>query len=322
MVKNEADIIEPMIRHNLRYLDSLVVIDNSSNDQTQATIKAMCTEYPDRLFLRQDSSVGYPQQQILNDLITDLASDNGIVCFVPLDADELIRADRDLFRETLLNEERPIRFPWVTFVPTPDDEPGQENPVRRITHRRCEEPKQRYKTTFPTALVGKAELKPGSHGLIPKNRPGKGVRGLFSRKRKRKLDLKPRTVEGLSLAHYPVRSKEQLLAKVVIGALNMRLRTGGKTAEGFQWHELAQSIMERRGMTDEEFYYTAKHYADAPPISLVHDPLTMEQADLILRYPAEDPAQLSFKLMGFASDCVDAFRSYQQSGKQGAASRL
>ncbi len=304
-IKNEADIIEPMIRHNLRFLDSLVVVDNCSSDQSLATVLAMREEFPGRLIVRRDARMGHVQRQILNDLAIELAAQGDIACLVPLDADELIRADRSLFRQTLLQEIRPVRMPWVTYVPTPLDEQDEKNPICRITRRRQQEPKQWFKTTFPIHLVGQAELSPGNHRLIGKGHTPMRLRGF--RPRPPKPDLAARTVAGLSLAHYPVRSREQLFTKVVIGALNMRLRTGGKTREGFHWHEAARTFIENRGMSDAEFYDTARRYAVTYPVALVEDPLDLHDADRPLRFPVEDQAQLVLKLLGFAQECVDAF---------------
>ena len=35
MVKNDQDIIEPMLRHNAALLDALIVLDNGSVDDTR-----------------------------------------------------------------------------------------------------------------------------------------------------------------------------------------------------------------------------------------------------------------------------------------------
>lgn len=314
IVKNEADIIEPMIRHNLRYLDSILVIDNRSSDQTLAILLALRDEFPDRLAVRLDTRMGYPQKQIMNALAVELAMHEDINCLVPLDADELIRADRAMFRQTLLEATGPVHMPWINYIPTPTDDPFEKNPIRRMVHRLRTEPRQRFKTTFPIGLVGRAELSAGNHRLRRVDQPKKGLRKIFSRKQK--LDLTSQVVEGLSIAHYPVRSKEQLFAKVVIGALNMRLRTGGTTREGFQWHELAQKIVDQRGMSDDEFYDAAKHYVSEPPVELIEDPLELHEADLPMHFPTDDQSLLIMKLVGFAQECVDAFGPTPDNGKQ------
>ena len=41
MVRNEADIIEAFVRHNLTVLDGLVVVDHSSDDGTSEILSAL-----------------------------------------------------------------------------------------------------------------------------------------------------------------------------------------------------------------------------------------------------------------------------------------
>jgi glycosyltransferase involved in cell wall biosynthesis len=62
VVKNEADIIEAMIRHNLQFLDALVVVDNASADQTAQIVGALVPEFSGRLQLRHDPRLGHVQQ--------------------------------------------------------------------------------------------------------------------------------------------------------------------------------------------------------------------------------------------------------------------
>ncbi|MGA1615027.1 MAG: glycosyltransferase family 2 protein, partial [Lutimaribacter sp.] len=72
VVKNEADIIEAMIRHNLHFLDALVVVDNASADQTAQIVAALAQEFPGRLLLSHDPRLGHLEQQILNSLLSEL----------------------------------------------------------------------------------------------------------------------------------------------------------------------------------------------------------------------------------------------------------
>jgi len=43
MAKNEADVIEAFVRHNLRFLDRLLIIDHQSSDATANIVMALRT---------------------------------------------------------------------------------------------------------------------------------------------------------------------------------------------------------------------------------------------------------------------------------------
>ena len=54
-VKNEEDIIEAFVRHNLVYLDRLLVLDHGSTDDTPSILKALQEEGLDLQILHDDS---------------------------------------------------------------------------------------------------------------------------------------------------------------------------------------------------------------------------------------------------------------------------
>src|SRR5687767_3070440 len=91
MASNEGDIIEAFARHNVRFLDALVVLDHASTDPTPAILASLVAEGlpivvlhdPDRAF-RQDQRQTYLARRYLAELDADF-------CFV-LDADEFLKA--------------------------------------------------------------------------------------------------------------------------------------------------------------------------------------------------------------------------------------
>ena len=44
MVRNEEDIVEAFVRHNLTILDGMLVVDHNSTDRTPAILTALCAE--------------------------------------------------------------------------------------------------------------------------------------------------------------------------------------------------------------------------------------------------------------------------------------
>lgn len=53
MVKNEQDIIEPFVRHNARFFDAMVILDNGSADNTRAILLELSRELGTLLVLDQ-----------------------------------------------------------------------------------------------------------------------------------------------------------------------------------------------------------------------------------------------------------------------------
>ena len=285
VAKNEADIIEAMVRHNLSFLDKLHVVDNDSSDGTLEIVKLLAAEFPRRLTWSTDERPGHMQKVILNELLAAIERDENIAHVVLLDADEFIRASRDGFRGGLLGTDAPVLFPWVTYVPTRFDDATEPNPALRIGRRRRRERPQHFKVTVPGRLIGQVQIKAGSRYL-------KG------------LDVPDSVVlAGASLAHFPVRSAEQLMSKVLIGSWSVRARGPLKGKEAYHWHALAERILSGDLIRDAELQAIALTYAADKDVGLIRDPLP-SATDGRLRYTRPGPEQFLRNLIAFAEGCV------------------
>lgn len=118
VVKNEADIIEAMVRHNLGYLDALHVVDNDSADGTPRILACLSDEFPGRVTWTSDPRSGHRQADIINQTLPPLAEATDAGQVVLLDGDEFIRGEAGRVREVLETAAAPVLLPWVTFVPT------------------------------------------------------------------------------------------------------------------------------------------------------------------------------------------------------------
>ena len=90
MVRNEEDIVEAFVRHNLSVLDGLIVVDHGSADRTLAILNALCAERL-RLVVLRSEAVGYLQAEITTTAARDAFSRGGADAVFPLDADEFLR---------------------------------------------------------------------------------------------------------------------------------------------------------------------------------------------------------------------------------------
>ncbi|MCW5550224.1 MAG: glycosyltransferase family 2 protein, partial [Opitutaceae bacterium] len=101
VVKNEADIIEPFVRHTSAWVDHHLVFDHDSTDGTREILQAMQTEgLPLALF--RDDAPGHLQQHRSNYLTRLAAHSHGADWVLPLDADEiLVGPDRATLEQAL-----------------------------------------------------------------------------------------------------------------------------------------------------------------------------------------------------------------------------
>src|ERR1700680_3105464 len=96
MLRNEADVVESFVRHNLALLDGLSVVDHGSSDGTSEILNALVAEgLP--LEVERDASVGYLQSEIMTRTVRNAFMRHGADFVFALDGDEFLRiARRDL----------------------------------------------------------------------------------------------------------------------------------------------------------------------------------------------------------------------------------
>ena len=101
MVRDEADIIESFVRHNLGYVDELHVIVQPSQDATRAILDALVREgLP--LRVTDDDEGGFMQGRKLTALGRRLLRSAAADAVLVLDADEFVRAPDKAFLADVL----------------------------------------------------------------------------------------------------------------------------------------------------------------------------------------------------------------------------
>lgn len=276
VVKNEDDVIEAMVRHNLAFLDHLHVVDNGSTDRTQPILKALADEGLPLSFEVNDA-LQHIQADILTALVNGPFAQDHVVL---LDSDEFLICTVKQLVALFDAADGPVTIPWVTYVPRPSDPQDDLNPLTRITHRRRREKPEYSKVLIPASVRRPVEVTAGSHGL-------------------KKIKSVPHLV--VKLAHFPVRSPAQIAGKVLIGSWNMSLRDKSRK-EGYQWHALAERI-KAQGLPDlETLEEIGTAYAAKGPVRLVHDPV--ETGTATLRYTRPSGDQLIMNIAGFVDRVI------------------
>jgi hypothetical protein len=277
MVGNEADVIEAFVRHHARLLDELVLVVHGPVDETRAILESLAAEgLP--LVLREARHAAFRQAEETSGVARELLR-SGAHFIVLLDADEFLRLpDPDYLRRALpaLPADRFGAWRWQSYVPLPEDDAREPNPLRRIRHRRREEGVDCFKVVLTRAFLREEFfLLEGNHCVMRSDEGGAAAPAPMTE------------YKAVRLAHFPVRSREQLEAKVILGELGKR----GAQADpslGTHWRHLYELIRDHGPLDAQALRRVAVRYAfpgdaqlDLPADGLVEDPVPV---DFELRY--------------------------------------
>ncbi|MBX3714577.1 MAG: glycosyltransferase family 2 protein [Burkholderiales bacterium] len=280
MVGSEADVIEAFVRHHLPLLDRLVLVVHHPLDETRPILESLVAEGLS-LELREARHAAFRQAEEVAAVARELLA-GGAGFVVLLDADEFLKLPDPGYLRRALPALPPGRFGalrWQSYVPLPGDDAREANPVRRIRHRRRDEGVDCFKVILtPDFLREEHFLLEGHHCVMRREEGGTAAPAPMTE------------LKAVRLAHFPVRSRAQFEAKVVLGTLRKRAAPGADPALGAHWRANYEAIRDGAGLDAAALARIAVRYAfpgdpslDVGADGLVADPLP---ADYALRYPA------------------------------------
>ena len=206
MVKNEADIIESFVRHALLIADCLLVVDHDSTDDTEEILAQLQGEgLP--LEISGYAGAGHDQAEVMTGLMYRAIEEYGADIVIPLDADEfLVSPSGGSAYVRRILQGLPVtgvyQCRWFRYELVAPEESQEDYLLSRPARRSL-------KQDFPSkAIVGRIpvqELRPslmqGNHALrLPR------YEGTF-------MVVKAEELPDVHLAHFPFRSREQILSK-------------------------------------------------------------------------------------------------------------
>ena len=303
MARNEADIIEAFVRHNLRYLDEMLVLDHGSSDATGDILRALQAEGLPLTLAQPPREPIFKQADWTTHLARQAFADHAADYVFPIDADEFLRADsRAAIDDALDRLSAPVlSLPWPTYV-CRGDESG--HPLHVMRWRVDVAPGPLRKVVLPrqTGMAQDWKIGQGNHLLWTDADHGKWDAGTSH------------PIPGVELAHLPLRSPEQLIAKVLIGRLTRRLTAGpgiDETTTSWHFRELYQRIMDGQQITPPVVReYAVAVYAlgkkpgevDVAQVRLVADPFA---EPMPLRYTPNHPVKPALLLAAWALSLVE-----------------
>lgn len=292
MVRNEQDVIERFVRHALKSLDALIVIEHGSIDSTPEILQALREEGL-ALELVPDNALGLHQADRMTRAARMSAALLNAHPIVPLDADEfLVATDTDavvtLLREVPRDAVRVMR--WRSYVPTSSDPAEEPDLLKRITFR------SEYDLPVSKVVIGgdvarreDFRIGTGSHEVVL------GTERVFNEFNE----------DRIALAHFPVRSAAQLTAKIVQQRFSMHVTRNRPPLKGEHYRVLDSAVSVSPFMTPAELHTAALLFCfpeNAPNPSLIHDPLPVSDS---LRYPMRRDISFLDIVESFAKNLAD-----------------
>lgn len=284
LVKNEEDVIEPFVRHNLQFVDLLFVGDNCSSDRTRELLQLLQQELP-ALLVFDDPVRGYEQAAKMLVLYRWLSAQVRPDFIVPLDADEYIDspsreaflADLALIPADAVGGLRMINHSVVEG----DVESQLIDPPRSIQHV-LPVPHSAASQKTVLRLDGQPSrdiiLSQGNHFALQQGRIVPGV-----------------ILPNVTLGHYPKRSPEQWNTKIVLGWLAYLAWRRDAAQSGLAWHWM------------QEF---TKIVNDGPVLSIstaTHEAeLRPQQFNYVRKYPVAPRPMFSRVVLDYAQVMTSA----------------
>jgi len=282
MMRNESDIIEAFARYHLQFVDGMLFIDHRSNDNSCQIVESLSKEgLP--ISLVKTNDLAYNQSRLINAYAYRTAKKYRADWIIPLDLDECLHApnlESPIQELTKYKGNKPVRIPWRTYVPTSRDNQEEKNPFKRITHRVYKEQKQYYKIAVPKKFLSNGYyITLGNHDI----------------KSQKKGRIDRLIAKDTWIAHFPIRSVEQYISKILLGWLSVIIK--GKESKNKNtarhWKQHFDQILERPKLHYQDLEYLCASYLNInlENQQLIFDPLPSKFLTFTLNGP--EPLQQS-----------------------------
>lgn len=278
MVKNSADVIETMVRGNSLVADNFVVINNASTDNTVEILSKLRGE-GFSIDILDDMNISPYQKARVNEAIRYALNKYHPDYILPVDDDEIICSDSGDIHPTDLKENiegldqgNLYYMNCRHFIPTDEDDPNQICVALRQKFCLDDEPDMTRKTLIPAGIASQDSFQIGwgSHFAESDNIQNHVL------------------LNGVRLAHYPIRSSIQIASKAITGWINYLAMPDRAANLSIHWKQMYTVIKEYGLPTNDMMLMLAnmyrEHPGDSENLNVAYHPVNIPDDVLKLRY--------------------------------------
>lgn len=249
-VKDEEDIIESFIRYHMNIVDGMVISDNCSNDKTLEILKKLKKEGYN-IDIIEDKQIYFDQVTKRKELLEYTIKKYDPDYIFPLDADEFIASNTNDNPRKII-EKLDMKYLYLYkmenyFLNGKEDNSSLFIP-ERITMKRFN--KEEYTGNFK-CFVSKNIYSQNINFIM-------GAHDITMEEKEKIPEKKYLT--DLFLAHYPIRSREQLMNKVIIGRLNNMSIHSREEGYGVHQYQVFDEIVKNGSISDKMLLEFSKYY--------------------------------------------------------------
>jgi hypothetical protein len=278
MVINEEDIIESFVRYHTNILDGMVIWDIGSADNTPYILSELEKEGLPIYIFRESAADTIDCERIPKLLQYALEKFDPDFIFL-LDPDEFLFSSKDNHPRSVIDSldlNKVYYVKSITYVPQDTDDNNERFIPKKIHHASSEEFEKYYKVALSKDIIIKHHL-----------RFTKGNHDIQSMKNTNGMILKENSTD-LRIAHFPIRSSEQIMSKVMIGWINNLSRSDRNPGEAFHWELFYNKIKKDRDLFKKNFPEIVTEYLfddDQDSLNLILRPLDLLFCkDISLKY--------------------------------------
>jgi hypothetical protein len=223
--RNDGDMVEAFIRGNSAFIDKFVIMDDST-DNTPQILELLTREGYDIEVIRRPGLVA-SQREKTNFMFQKYAKPKRFAAVIPLDVDEILVANQKGITKSDLENVNEAKFlPWIPYAPKTQGWTSATESLQECFVGTSNQLDTIRKVFIPAQSVSKSGLvEIGAHSYLLAGQPA--VRGDH---------------EVLSIAHFPVRTWEQIMSKVVTQLTAVRIKKDKLKGESTHLQGLARYL--------------------------------------------------------------------------------